>query len=162
MTSSNAEPQSLPSEIDLVRVLEAMLESDETITLRAVARNHPTIKQASSFGRSEIRAKLIAEYQEKQQNYRAWSARAPKRSREQLARQIAQKDTRISELERQVEILRVSHILMLRAVGAIGGTAKLLDLYQRHRELPQELHRLGLLAGAEVKPFAAKKATAAD
>jgi hypothetical protein len=78
------------------------------------------------------------------------------RSRNQLARQLAQKDARIAELERQLEILRVSHIAMMRAVGELGGTSKLLKMYEGYREFRGELQRLGLLDTAEVKTLVAK------
>jgi len=147
---------------DMVEILKAMLENDETITARAVARKHPKLNHASSITRSETRSRLLLQYQEEQRRYRNWSKKAPKRSREQLAAQLAQKDARIAELERQVEILRVSHIAMMRTVGELGGTSKLLKLYDGVREARGELQRLGLLGTAEVKPFAAKAATASD
>jgi broad specificity phosphatase PhoE len=147
---------------DMLRVLESMLEKDETITARAVARNHPRLKQASSITRSSSRSRLLAEYKAKQEQYRRWHARAPKRSRDQLAAQLAQKESRIAQLERQVEILCVSHIAMIRTVGELGGTSKLLKLYEGYRDVRSELQRLGLLAKGEVKPFGAKPVKAAD
>jgi hypothetical protein len=143
---------------DMLHVLETMLENDETITARAVARNHPRLKQASSITRSDSRSRLLAKFQDEQRRLRTWSAKAPKRSREQLAAQLAQKDSRIAELERQVDILRVSHIAMMRSVGELGGTSKLLKLYEGYREFRGELQRLGLLRTGEVKAFEAAKA----
>jgi hypothetical protein len=145
----------------MLQVLEMMLENDETITARAVARKHPRLKQASSITRNASRSRLLAQFQEKQRQYRTWSARAPKRSRDQLAAQLAQKDSRILELERQVEILRVSHIAMMRTVGELGGTRKLLKLYEGYREVRGELQRLALLPKGEVKPFELAKAVKA-
>jgi hypothetical protein len=147
---------------DMLAIVTAMLENDETITARAVARKHPKLNHASSITRSEARSRLLIQFQEQQKRYRDWSKKAPKRSREQLAAQLAQKDARIAELERQVEILRVSYIGMMRTVGELGGTSKLLKLYEGAREARGELQRLGLLGTAEVKKFAAKAATAAD
>jgi hypothetical protein len=147
---------------EMLQILTDMLESDETITARAVARKHPKLSHASSITRSESRSRLLEEFQGKQKQYRRISANAPRRSRDQLARQLAHKDARIGELERQIEILRCSHIAMMRAVGELGGTSKLLKMYESYREFRGELQRLGLLGSAEVKPFAAKAATAAD
>lgn len=142
---------------DMLHVLETMLENDETITARAVARNHPRLKQASSITRSDSRSRLLADFQDKQRQFRTWRSVAPKRSREQLAAQLAQKDSRIAELERQVDILRVSHIAMMRSVGELGGTGKLLKLYEEYREVRGELQRLGLLQPAGVKTIGAAK-----
>lgn len=134
-------------------ILERMLEDDETITARAVARRHPAIKHASSITRIPVRADLLAHYQERQKQFREWRHRAPKRSRDQLAAQLARKDSRIAELERQVEILRVSHMAMIRTVGELGGITKLLKLYEGYREVRDELDRLGVLPHGEMKPF---------
>jgi hypothetical protein len=163
MTSFETEQLNRNSvDADMLQILTEMLESDETITARAVARKHPKLSHASSITRSQSRCRLLEEFQERQKQYRRISANAPKRSRDQLARQLAQKDARIAELERQVEILRVSHIAMMRAVGELGGMGKLLKMYEGYRDYRGELQRLGFLDTAEVKPFAARKATAAD
>lgn len=138
---------------EMERILEAMLEADETITARAVSRKHSAIKHASSVTRSQVRSELLARYLERQKERREWQQRAPKRSRDQLAAQLAQKDSRIAKLERQVEILRVSHLAMIRTVGELGGISKLLKLYEGCRELRTELDRIGLLPKCEVKHF---------
>lgn len=148
--------EKVTSEGDLVmeRILAEMLEADETITARAVARKHPRIKHASSVTRSQVRSDLLARYIERQKERREWQERAPKRSRDQLAAQLAQKDSRIAELERHVEALRVSHLAMIRTVGEMGGISKLLKLYDGYREVRGELDRLGLLPRCEVRTMA--------
>jgi hypothetical protein len=138
---------------EMERILNEMLEADETITARAVARRHPVIKHASSITRNPLRSDFLARYQERQKQFREWRHRAPKRSRDQLAAQLAQKDSRIAELERQVEVLRISHLAMIRTVGELGGISKLLKLYEGYREVREELDRLGVLPHGEVKPF---------
>jgi len=47
---------------EMERILAEMLEADETITARAVARKHPAIKHASSVTRSQARSDLLARY----------------------------------------------------------------------------------------------------
>jgi len=124
------------------------------ITARAVAKKHPRIQHASSITRSSSRKELLERYQAQQDQYRQWQRRAPKRSRDNLARQLAERDSRIADLERQVEVLRVSHMAMIRAVGEAGGMPKLLKLYDEYRQLRTELDRLAVLPHGEVKPFA--------
>ncbi len=145
---------------EMVQILEEMLERDEKITARGVVRKHPGIAHASSITRSPARSELIAAYQAKQAEIRRWQARVPKRSRDQLASQLANKDLRIAELERQVEILRVSHIAMMRTVGELGGLGKLLKLYESYRGGRAELGRLGLLPRSEVLPINVQSAKA--
>ncbi|WP_433964313.1 hypothetical protein [Tunturiibacter gelidiferens] len=83
----------------------------------------------------------------------------PKRSRDQFAGQLAQKDSWIAELERQVEVLRFSHLAMIRTVGELGGMGKLLKLYEGYRELRSELDKMALLPRGEVKPFELERRT---
>jgi hypothetical protein len=112
---------------EMVRILQEMLDSNETITARAVARKHPVLKHASSVTRSSERSNLLSRFQSQQYLYREWQERMPKRSREQLADQLAQKDSRIAELERQVEVLRVSqrgYDSYSRRVGGCGQIAE--------------------------------------
>lgn len=152
MTSS--EPAKVGNEsLELVHILEAMIEADETITARAVIRKHPVLKHASSITRNPDRTSLLAKYQAQQKQFRAMLGRVPKRSHDQLAAQLAQKDTRIAELEHQVEILRSSHLAMIRTVGELGGITKLLKFYEGYRGFRAELERLGVLPHGELKPF---------
>ena len=138
---------------EMAQILEVMLEADETITARAVARKHPKLSHASSITRSPSRMLLLTQYQEKQKKFREWRARAPKRSRDQLVAQLAQEHARIAELERQVKILQISHLAMIHTVGELGGMSKLLKVYEGYREVKTELDRLYALPRGEVKLF---------
>lgn len=160
---TSCEPQqTLSNEADpeMVRILEEMLEADETITARAVARKHPAIKYASSVTRHPFRSALLAQFQSQQAQYRTWQARTPKRSREQLATQLAQKDLEIADLKHQVEILRVHNLAMIRTVGELGGVSKLLKLYDGYRDVRNELESMGVLPQGEVRRFETKNQTA--
>lgn len=119
----------------------------------SVARKHPGIKHASSITRNPDRSDLLARYQERQNQFREWQQRMPKRSRDQLAAQLAQKDVRIAELEHRIEVLRISHLAMIRAVGELGGISKWLKLYADFREVRNELSKLSVMPQADVKQF---------
>ncbi len=138
-------------DVDMVRILQEMLETDVTMTARGVARKHPFIQHASSITRHQNRRDLLARYQAMQNERRAWLKRLPKYSRAQTASQLADKDLRIAELERQVEILRVSHLAMIRAVGELGGVSKWLRLFEDYSDVREELKKLGLLPNAAVR-----------
>lgn len=155
MTSS--EPKKIGNDSqELVRILEAMIEADETITARAVVRKHPILKHASSITRSPDRTFLLKKYQTQQKQFRAMRGQMPKRSRGQIAAQLAQKDTRIAELEREVEVLRISHLAMIKSVGELGGVSKLLKLYEVCRDVRTELDRMGMLPKCEVRTMEAE------
>jgi hypothetical protein len=160
--SKSQEPLSIEAEPEMIRILQEMLDSNETITARAVARKHPSLKHASSITRSSGRSDLLSRFQRQQNQYRVWQERMPKRSREQLAGQLAQKDSRIAELERQVEVLRVSHLAMIRTVGELGGMGKLLKLYEGYREVRSDLDKMAVLPRGEVKSFEPMRRTGVD
>ncbi|MBC8752695.1 MULTISPECIES: hypothetical protein [Paraburkholderia] len=133
--------------------LEALLADDEDITARAVARLHPSICAASSITRSESRRALLAEYQQRQTEYRRWRGRVAKRSGADTAASLADKDIRIAELEATVQLLTASHLAMLRAVGEMGGFSKWARFYEHHREARDTLAKHGAIPEAEVSPM---------
>jgi len=136
-------------------ILEILLERDDDITARAVARLHPIIKAASSITRSGPRGALLAEYQHRQKEYRRWRDRVGKKSGVRVAATIADKHIRIADLESQVALLTASHLAMLRVVGELGGFAKWAAFYEQFREARQQLDRLG----ATPKLYAGESAT---
>lgn len=137
----------------LVQILQSMLDSDEDITFRAIAKRHPTLKAASSITRSSSRREVVEAFLEKQRQFRDWRDRGRKIGKERLVEGLAEKDLRIAELERQVETLRASHLVMIRAVAEVGATTKLLALYERYNELQHELDKMGLITRANVIPL---------
>jgi hypothetical protein len=141
----------LPGDPEMVRLLEEMLELDEDITARAVARKHPHIAHASSITRHSVRSDLLAKYQARQTERRAWRARLRKRSQSKTAAEMTKKDERIAELTRQVEILKASHLAMIRAVGELGGMNKWLKFYESFREVREELKGMGAMPHAEIR-----------
>ena len=141
MTEST--PLAPSDERTMREILEMLLERDDDITARAVARLHPTIRAASSITRSETRSALLAEYQHRQNEYRRWRGRVGKKSGVHVAATIADKDIKIADLESQVALLTASHLAMLRAVGELGGFGKWAAFYEQFREARQQLDRLG-------------------
>ena len=144
-TDSLQESQQV-SDPELVHVLEEMLAANETITARAVARKHPTVRHASSITRHAVRCEVLRQYQARQNQFRTWSDKLPKLSRAKIAVRLAEKDRRIADLQRQVEILRASHVAMIRLVGELGGMGKWLQFFGSFRHVLQELKRIGALA----------------
>jgi hypothetical protein len=149
-----------PSDDDQMReILETLLADDEDITARAVARRHPSINAASSITRSEARSRLLAEYQQRQAEYRRWRGRVAKRSGADTAASLADKDIRIAELEGTVQLQTASHLAMLRAVGELGGFSKWVKFYEHYREARDKLAELGAIPTAPVSAIPAEKPT---
>lgn len=138
-------------------ILDSMLANDEDITARAVARLHPSIKAASSITRSAARSQLLAQYQERQIEYRRWRGRVGKQSGADTAVVLEQKEHRIAELEQNMSFLIASHLSMLRAVGAMGGFSKWAQFYEQYREVRDKLVEMGAMPEATVSAMPAEK-----
>ncbi len=139
---SDLNSRKLSSEKQIREILEGLLERDEDITARALARLHPTIKAASSITRSESRSQVLTEYQNRQREFRRWRGHIRKKSGTQVAEIVADKDMRIVELESQVALLTASHVAMLRAVGELGGFEKWASFFKYYQEARHKLDRL--------------------
>ena len=131
-------------------VLEVLLASDDDITARAVARLHPAISAASSITRSPARSRLLAEYQERQAQYRRWRGRASHNSAANAASSLADKDIRIAELEATVQLLKASHLALLRTVNEMDGFAKWTKFYEHHQATRDRLVEIGAIPTAPV------------
>jgi hypothetical protein len=143
-------PQDI-TDSELVRILESMLNADETISARAVARRHSSIKHASTITRHNGRSGLVAHYRARQREFRVWLNRLPKRSTAKIALQMAEKDVKIAELERQVEALRISHLALIRAVGELGGVSKWLKFFENFAEVKETLQELRAMPASEIR-----------
>lgn len=65
------------SDSEIVRVLNGMLAANVTITPRAVAKKHPSIRHASSITRHAVRSELLRQYQTRQREFRSWAEGCP-------------------------------------------------------------------------------------
>ncbi|WP_228536340.1 hypothetical protein [Noviherbaspirillum malthae] len=138
-------------------ILETMLATDQAITARAVARLHPSLTAASSITRNQERSRLLAQYQERQTEYRRWRGRVGKQSGADAAAALEQKEHRIVELEHNTQLLIASHLAMLRAVGAMGGFSKWAQFYEQYRDVREKLAALGAITDATVSAMPTEK-----
>ena len=99
MDSDTLEKQTSEPDPEMRQVLDDLLARDEDITARAVARLHPRINAASSITRSVERSRMLAQYQERQAEFRRWRGRPGKLSGVAAASALADRDVRIAELE---------------------------------------------------------------
>jgi hypothetical protein len=100
---------------------EAMLEADETLTARALARR-AGLSAASSITRDPTRRTLLQEFQQKQEHRRGWVVRSKKESLDRLRKALAQRDEQLRQLTTNATLLTASHKAMLLAVDEAGGT----------------------------------------
>ncbi|AVJ28149.1 hypothetical protein [Achromobacter spanius] len=142
---TNRDGKASTAEEQMREILDALLADDRDISARAVARLHPSIKAASSFTRNTSRSQMLAEYQQRQSEYRRWRGRVAKRSGADTAASLADKDIRIAELQATVQLLTASHLAMLRVVGELGGFSKWAKFYEHYRDARDKLGDLGAL-----------------
>lgn len=124
---------------EMEAILKAMVDADEEITARGVIRRHSTLRAASSITRNPNRSAMLATYAKQQEGLREWRKALAKKSKDSAAMTMADKDVRIAELARQVEILTLSHVAMLRAVGELGGFPKWAKFYESFQSVRNEL-----------------------
>jgi hypothetical protein len=138
---------------DMQHILEDLLAHDENITARAVARRHPRLHAASSITRSPARNQLLAQYQQRQAEFRRWQRRLPHQASALTAATLAERDVRIATLERQVALLTASHLAMLRVVGELGGFGKWAAFYEHYADARAQLDALGAVPVATITPL---------
>jgi len=146
---------------EMEEILLGLLDRDEDITARAVIRLHSNLSAASSITRNPARTRMMEKYKAKQDEFRGWRKRLAKKSRHSAEMDFVEKDSRIAELERQVNLLTVSHVAMLRAVGEMGGFAKWAKFFEPYREVREELKRMGALPDATVLEMGTDKGVVA-
>jgi len=146
-------PELVSNDSDLQRILEELLAQDANITARAAARNHPTLKAASSITRSPARSALLAQYQQRQAEFRRWQRRLPHQASAKIATALAEKDLRIATLESQVKLLAASHLAMIKVVGELGGFGKWAAFYEHYAAARKQLEALDALPLASVTPW---------
>jgi hypothetical protein len=134
--------QPSPINIEIESILQQLLDEDENITARGVVKMHSQLKAASSITRDPIRLALLKCYQGKQVELRNWKTRIGKKSKSKIANDLASRDSRIAELEQQVNLLIASHLAMIKAVGELGGYAKWAGFFENYKVIREKLFEM--------------------
>jgi hypothetical protein len=143
----------------LKAVLAELLSQDFDITVREIARRHPTLGNASAFTRNEQRMKIIGEARRRQQEARAVAVAPHKQKAATLAERLEGREQEIVQLKSQVEALVASHAACVRAVLLHGGMPALERFWSDYKAIGDMVRRLGALpCGANVIDLPAKQA----
>ena len=134
-----------PSHSELRSLLADMLNRDEDITARSVARLHSTLKNASDYTRNVERRELLERAQAKQDELRSFARKVKRDGSKVSAEKLQAAEERIRELEADEAARVASHLAMIHAVAELGGTAKLLAFYKSYSDIRDRLHRQGAL-----------------
>ncbi|GJH18129.1 hypothetical protein CBA19CS22_16325 [Caballeronia novacaledonica] len=130
-------------------ILETLFLEDVSITVREVARRHPSLNNASAFTRSEERMEVIGSYQARQQELRSIKGKLARRGDEKLTTELSKAQERISMLESDVRALVASHAGMIAAVLKSGGMSALEGFWQDYRAVALTLQKLRAIPGTD-------------
>lgn len=130
-------------QVQLQLVLDALLAEDVDITVRQVARRHPTLKHASAFTRNSARMALIAKAQQRQWDARQISSKPLREKSARLSELLSKRSAEAELLRKQVTHLVAGHVALIRAVQLAGGSAALERFWDDYKNVAQELQRIG-------------------
>lgn len=131
---------------ELKSILQELLAADIDISAREVGRRHSLFSSASSITRNPTRHQMVKEYQNRQIEMRSWHARLSKRSKQEIAVNLADQRVKISELERNLEVLVTGHVALIAAVAQVGGMSSLSKFYDNFRDVRQQLLQVGAIS----------------
>ncbi len=134
-----------PLHEELRAVLEGMLERNEDVSARGVARLHSSVKDASGIIRHAERRKILEEYQARQNEFRAAVTKIHRTGSSAAAAELQAASERVRELEDGESARIESHVAMINIVAELGGAAKLLQFYKRFAVIRDTLARDGAL-----------------
>lgn len=136
---------------ELLKVLADLSAEGADITVREVARRHPTLKNASNFTRNEKRMELISNAQQHQLSARAASAKPHIEKAASLSEQLTTTKAKVAELEAQVKALVASHAACVRAVMLHGGMPALERFWRDYKAIGDAVRAVdGMPASADV------------
>ncbi|WP_156895700.1 hypothetical protein [Massilia putida] len=139
--------------IELSRVLDALLASDTDITVREVSRNHATLHNASAFTRNPKRMEMISNAQARQKQLR--SALNPHFVQSKsLSDKLTQAEDANAMLGTQVAALIASHAACIQAVMKAGGLNALERFWKEYKAIGETVRPAGMSSErAEVIPL---------
>lgn len=124
---------------ELQAILRELLDQNIAITAREIARRHSSLSSASAITRHPGRRQLVEEYKNRQVEMRTWQDRMGKRSKENVAEQLAVQEAKILKLDQTVQTLVTGHVAPIAAVAQVGGMSKLSKFYENFREVRHQL-----------------------
>ncbi len=127
---------------------QILVDSDQEVTAREVARRVDVAP--SSITRDPVRKEIIEAAKSKQVELRSWRKRQAKQSRDRDAESLTEKDLRIAELERRIDLLTASHKAMILAIGEFGGMAGWQRFFPHWQQVEEMLREMGAMPTAEI------------
>ena len=136
---------------ELVAVLEKLLADDTDITVREVARCHPTLHNASAFTRNSNRLALIERARQRQTDARHVNSAPHVEKAATLSEQLAKRTEEVARLEAQIKALVASHAACVHAVMLAGGMNALERFWKKYKVIGSAVREMNAVpSGARV------------
>jgi len=139
---------SLALDETIQQACDDLINSDVEVTAREIARQADVAP--SSITRDPHRKAIIKAAKAKQSELRAWRKRQAKQSRDRDAESLTEKDLRIAELERRIDLLTASHKAMIMVIGEFGGMAGWQRFFPHWHQVEELLRDMGAMPNAEI------------
>lgn len=135
----------------LSAVLADLLARDVDVTARAVARQHPTLKNVTAFTRNRERMHLIEDAKRRQNEVRAVVLEPHRERIASVSEQLQRKTREAEDLHTKVEALVSSHVACVRAVLRHGGMPALERFWNDYKTIGATIRGAGAVpTGADV------------
>jgi hypothetical protein len=152
-------PAAADADRELVSVMRAMLEDNETITVRAAVRRMTHVRQPTAVTRDEWRMGQVATWQAEQRRAREMSDRWGKSSKTNLNVRAEIDQVKLDALRAENAILRAGLVALLRSVGEQGAVKRWRKFFDGYEETFDRLKAMGADAGATVIPIGTARPT---
>ncbi len=127
-------------------LLEAMIAENEVITVRAVCRrSNRVFKHATDITRNGTRRGMVENAARRQETLQAAINRSSKKSRMELEKLVATKNTEIEQLRADKELLIASHRAMILSVAEMGGFPTWKRFFEPYQAAIDRLEKMGSL-----------------
>ena len=142
----------------LCAILEQLIAEDLDVSVREVARRHPTLKNASSFTRNSERMRAIEAARQRQADARRVRLEPIAKRSATMSEALAARTAEVQVLKTQVQALVAATAACIRAVGQAGGMASLERFWSDYKQIADAVQAAGAMpVGGEVIDLSARR-----
>jgi hypothetical protein len=136
-----------PDNAGLKKVLQQLLSNNVDVTVREIARQHPELKNASTFTRNEERMALILAARQQQEHVRAIAAgftspSTPAAAAKHVEGMSVLQTADVQALQLKLRRMVAAHAALIRAVQLAGGMGALERFWKEYKDIADTVMEL--------------------
>ena len=135
-----------PDNAALKKVLQQLLSNNVDVTVREIARQHPELKNASTFTRNEERMAIILAARQQQEHVRAIAAGFTSPSTPAAAKHVegmsVLQTADVQALQLKLRRMVAAHAALIRAVQLAGGMGALERFWKEYKDIADTVMEL--------------------